>query len=911
MRLLTPRKCPLGAAGLFPFLAALLFGAGALFPAGGAALPVAVSAVRSATAGSGAPAVPLYRKADASIEARVRDLLSRMTPEEKFWQLFMISTRLDGGVGKYAHGAFGFQVSSAGDDAGSAEYINSVQRHFVEKTRLGIPVIFFDEAVHGLVDRNAVVFPQAIALAATFDTALMRRVSGVIARDCRVRGVRQVLSPVVNIAGDVRWGRVEETYGEDPYLSSEMGVAYVSEIEKLGVITTPKHFIANVGDGGRDSYPIQFSERMLREIHLPPFKACVVRGGSRAVMTSYNSLDGTPCTANDWLNNVLLKGELGFKGFVVSDSGAVGGANVLHFTAQDYSEATARAFKGGLDVIFQTSYDQYPLFIKAFQEGRIDRKVMDRAVSRVLRAKFELGLFEEPYVDPARESRGDGDNAPIGLAREAARESIVLLKNENRTLPLKKGIKTIAVLGPDAAEARLGGYSGVGSRRISILDGIRNAIGTSARVLYAKGCDRTFAEYVTVPSEFLSCSPGGKSQQGLVGEYFDNIGLDGRPVVTRVDPEIRFQWTLNSPDPEKLPSDWYSARWTGRLKAPETGRFKIGIDGNDGYRLYIDGAAVIDNWRKISHRTLVTEYEFQKDREYNIRIEYFEPVGNASFRLVWSVGVPSGWQADMDEAVTLARQSDAAVVVVGIEEGEFRDRARLGLPGRQEELIRRVAATGKSTVVVLVGGSAVTMSGWLDCVPAVLDAWYPGEQGGNAVADVLFGDYNPSGRLPITFPVAEGQLPLVYNHKPTGRGDDYGDLTGQPLFPFGFGLSYTTFGYSDLSIDRQGIPPAASAVVHLKVRNTGNVEGDEVVQLYIHDEVASVVRPVTELRGFERIRLKPGEVKEVSFTVTPEALSLLDRDLKPVIEPGGFRIMIGSSSRDIRLREIIQAGERP
>ncbi|MGD1048970.1 MAG: glycoside hydrolase family 3 N-terminal domain-containing protein, partial [Candidatus Krumholzibacteriaceae bacterium] len=289
--------------------------------------------------GSGTTVAQLYKQADAPVEARVRVLISRMTPEEKFWQLFMLSTRLDGTVEKCTDGAFGFQISSSGDTTGAFEYVNAIQRRFVEDTRLGIPIIPFDEAVHGLVHRDAVVFPQAIALAATFDTALMRRVSRAIALECRRRGIRQVLSPVVNIAADVRWGRVEETYGEDPYLSSEMGVAFVSEFEKLGVITTPKHFIANVGDGGRDSYPIQYSERALREIYLPPFEACVLRGGSRSIMTSYNSLDGTPCTANDWLNNRLLKGELGFGGFVVSDAGAVGGANVLHLTARDYAEA--------------------------------------------------------------------------------------------------------------------------------------------------------------------------------------------------------------------------------------------------------------------------------------------------------------------------------------------------------------------------------------------------------------------------------------------------------------------------------------------------------------------------------------------------------------------------------------------
>ncbi len=846
-----------------------------------------------------------YKQADAPIEVRVRDLLSRMTLEEKFWQLFMLSTRLDGTLQKYTHGAFGFQISSSGDTSSSAAYVNSIQRFFVEDTRLGIPVIPFDEALHGLVHRGATVFPQAIALAASFDTTLMHRVSKAIALECRNRGIRQVLSPVVNIASDVRWGRVEETYGEDPYLASMMGVAFVSEFEKLGVITTPKHFIANVGDGGRDSYPIHHNERLLREIHLPPFEACLLFGGSRSIMTSYNSLDGIPCTANDWLNNRLLKGELGFTGFVVSDAAAVGGANVLHFTADDYAESTEHALEGGLDVIFQTSYDHYPLFIKAFNKGKIDQEVIDRAVSRVLRAKFELGLFEKPYVDSNEASLRSGKSDFLRLAREAARKSIVLLKNENNSLPLKKNIETIAVIGPDAAEARLGGYSGPGNQKISILDGIRDKIGKSARVGYAKGCERFSPEYVTVPSEHLSCSLGDTVRCGLVGEYFDNIHMNGDPVFTRVDPKIQFQWTLFSPDPQKLPYDFYSVRWKGRIKAPVSGTFKIGINGNDGYRLYINETLQIDNWQKVTRRTVVTEYHFEKGKEYGIRIEYFEPTGNAFLELVWNVGVPSDWKTEMDRAVKLAEKSDAAVVVAGIEEGEFRDRAVLGLPGRQEELINRIAGTGKSVVVVLVGGSAITMNGWLDNVPAVLDVWYPGEQGGIAVADVLFGDYNPAGRLPVTFPIAEGQLPLVYNHKPTGRGDDYVDLTGQPLFPFAFGLSYTSFDYSDLSFDRQQISPTGSVVVRFKVKNTGPLAGDEVIQLYIHDEIASLARPVTELKGFERIHLKPGEVREASFTITPETLSMLDKDLEPVVEPGDFRIMIGSSSKDIRLRGIL------
>ncbi|MDD4052765.1 MAG: glycoside hydrolase family 3 C-terminal domain-containing protein, partial [candidate division Zixibacteria bacterium] len=670
------------------------------------------------------------------------------------------------------------------------------------------------------------------------------------------------------------------------------------------IITTPKHYLANVGDGGRDSYPIHFDERLLREIYLPPFAACISRGGSRSVMTSYNSLDGVPCSASDWLNNRLLKSEMGFPGFIISDAGAVGGANVLHFTARDYAEATVNALNGGLDVIFQTSYDHYPLFYKASQEGRIAPDVIDRAVARVLRAKFELGLFDKPYVDDADKlSAGELANQHQ-LARQAARESIVLLKNEKSTLPLDRNLGTIALLGPDADEPRLGGYSGQGNNKASILDGIKNKIGAT-RILYAKGCSRTSTDYVTVPAEYLFCTQGDSVKQGMLGAYFDNINLAGTPVLTRVDRQIKCQWTLFSPDPTLLPYDFYSVRWTGRLKAPVSGTVKIGIDGNDGYRLYINDSLVIDNWRKVSRRILTADFDFEKGKESDLRIEYFEPAGNAWFRLIWNIGAPSDSDAEIDAAVKLAAQSDAVVVVVGLEEGEFRDRAFLGLPGRQEELIRRAAATGKPVVVVLVGGSAITMTGWLDSVSAVLDVWYPGEDGGDAVADVLFGDFNPAGRLPITFPVAEGQLPLVYNHKPTGRGDDYADLTGQPLFPFGYGLSYTTFEYSGLSFDRQHISAADSTVVRCIVKNTGSRDGDEVVQLYIRDEIASMARPITELKGFARIDLRPGETREMSFTITPEILSMLNKNMTWVVEPGDFRIMIGSSSKDIRLRGIL------
>lgn len=845
------------------------------------------------------------------MEERVKDLLKRMTIEEKFWQLFMIPGEVGkGDEEKYKNGIFGFQVSAASSNGDASQQmlhynasedaqllvkkINAIQKYFVEKSRLGIPIIAFDEALHGLVRSGATAFPQSIALAATWDTSMVHDVANAIANETKERGIRQILSPVINIANDVRWGRTEETYGEDPYLTSEMGVAFMGAFERMNIITTPKHFIANVGDGGRDSYPIHFNERLLEEIYLPPFKAAFERAGARSVMTAYNSLDGIACSANDWLLNKKLKSDWGFKGFVISDASAVGGANVLHYTSKDYPTSSQQSITGGLDVIFQTAYEHYKLFIPPFLNGEIDMKRIDDAVSRVLRAKFELGLFEHPYADENISVKLSDDKMHKAVARKAALESIVLLKNENNILPFKKNIKSIAVIGTDAMEARLGGYAGPGNEKINILDGIKNKAGKEIRVSYAAGCGRYHEEWKVVPKEFLT----------VKGEYFNNITLTGIPKLTRADNDINFQWTLFPPD-ASINLDFYSVKWTGKIHSPKTGKFKIGLDGNDGFRLYINNQLLVDNWKKQSYHTLLSDFFFEQNKEYDVRIEFFEPVGNAHIKLIWNVDVPDDADKKIGEAVSVAKQSDVVIVAVGIEEGEFRDRAMLALPGKQEELIQKIAATGKPVVVLLVGGSAITMNDWIDKVNGIVDVWYPGEEGGNAVAQILFGDYNPAGRLPITFPINEAQLPLVYNHKPTGRGDDYNNLTGLPLFPFGFGLSYTKFDYSDLQVIKNNISKNDSTIMTCKVKNVGSVEGDEVVQLYIHDLLASVARPVMELKGFQRIHLLPNETKEISFKITPEMLSMLDKDLRTVVEPGDFRIMIGASSRDIRLKETL------
>ncbi|MDT8369788.1 MAG: glycoside hydrolase family 3 N-terminal domain-containing protein [Longimicrobiales bacterium] len=851
----------------------------------------------------------LYRDASAPVEERVADLLARMTLEEKFWQLYMSPGSLDDPDDRYPAGAFGLQIEVAEgegvEEVGAAEAarlhaerINAIQRYFVEETRLGIPMIAFDEALHGLTRDGATAFPQALGLAATFDTALVGGVARAIAAETRSRGVRQALSPVVNLADDARWGRVEETYGEDPYLSAEMGVAFMRAFETAGVITTPKHFVANVGEGGRDSNAIERSERRLRERDFPPFRAAFERGRARSLMTAYNSVDGVPATQNAWLLTEIVREEWGFEGFVISDAAATGGATVLHRTEPNTPTAAAHAWRSGLDVVFQSTRAQHRPYLAAVTDGLVSEAVLDRAVGRVLRAKFELGLFEEPYADPNEAARLNASPEHRALARRAAAASAVLLTNPEGTLPLRSGIERLAVIGVDAAEVRLGGYSGPGNDPVSIVDGLRAAL-PAAALTYRPGPGREVTEHVVVPADALS--RGG--EPGLRGEYFDAIDLSGAPLVERTDASIDFRWTFNRPAPG-LRTDWYSVRWTGTLTAPEGGVRRLGVEGNDGYRLWVDDALVLDRWEETSYDTRLAPVDLAPGSRHSIRLEYRETNGGARVRLVWDAGVERDRElrrTRIAEAVRAAEEAEVAVVVAGIEEGEFQDRASLALPGLQEELIRAVAGTGTPTVVVLVAGSPVTMP-WLDEVDAVLLAGYGGDEAGHGVADVLTGRVSPAGRLPLTFPIAEGQLPLRYNPKPSGRADYYRDLTGLPLFPFGHGLTYTRFEYSGLEISPETIGAEGAATVSLTVRNVGPRASDEVVQLYLSDEVASVARPTSELRGFRRIHLAPGASTRVTFTLDRSDLVLLDEELREVVEPGRFRVAVGASSRDLRLR---------
>jgi beta-glucosidase len=839
---------------------------------------------------------PKYRNSDIPINQRVEDLLKRMTLEEKIAQLQ--STMIDlekNNVAPNGIGGIGpiLRRYSAKE---AAEKANRLQKILVEKTRLGIPAIFHDETLHGLLGGDAVSYPQSIALAASWNPPLVQDVSKAIAKETRTRGIHQSLAPVINIARDARWGRVEETYGEDPFLTSRMGAAYCKGLEGENVIATPKHFAANVGDGGRDSYPIHFSERLLREIYFPAFKACFQEAGARSVMAAYNAIDGTPCSANTWLLTDVLRKEWKFNGFVVSDYGSVAGIKNKHFVAATDEEVGAVAISAGLDMELPSiEFFGAPL-LAAAKKGVVSAKAIDNAVRNILRVKFQLGLFEHPYVDPEKAQHESNKPEYRELAVRAAREGIVLLKNEN-ILPLRKDLKTIAVIGALADSVALGGYSGDGRNLTSLLKGIRNKLGARTEVRYARGCDIGNSVLLPIPYEYLRPVDAKPGEQGLQGEYFDNMDFSGAPVFTRIDKQINFEWKMGSPDP-KIPVDHFSIRWAGKLIAPISGVVRIGASTDDGVRLFINGKKVIDSWFIRPVSTDIVTLTLEAGKEYDIVMEYYENEGWTYAGLGWDIN--NGAERQFTEAIETARGTDVAIVAAGIIEGEGQDRSSLELPGEQVRLINALAQTGTPIVIVLINGSAITMSTWLDRTRAVVEAWYGGQEQGTAMADVLFGDYTPGGKLPITFPYSVGQTPLYYNHKPTGRNDSYIDNNGKPLFPFGYGLSYTTFEYSNLRLSSANIPIDGKTEVCVDITNRGNYEGAEVVQLYLHDVVGSVTRPVKELKGFSKIFLKPREMKTVSFTVGREQLEFLDRHLKPIVEPGIVEIMIGSSSEDIR-----------
>jgi beta-glucosidase len=818
---------------------------------------------------------PPYKNPSLPVNQRVDDLVSRMTLEEK--------------------------VSQMMNGAAAIE-------------RLGVPEYeWWNEALHGVARAGyATVFPQAIGLAATWNTDLMYQVADVISTEARAKhhefdrkgdhGRYKGLtfwSPNINIFRDPRWGRGQETYGEDPYLTARLGVAFVKGLQGndpkyFKVIATPKHYAVHSGpEPERHSFDAKAIERDLQETYLPAFHATVVEGGAQSVMCAYNRTNSEPCCTSKPLNDLLRK-QWGFNGYIVSDCGAIDDIYLRHHYVKTEGEASALAVKAGTDL---TCGREYRSLVQAVKDGLISESEIDIAVKRLMTARFKLGMFDPPEIVPYARIPFSENASPAHreLSLRAARESIVLLKNQNNILPLRKDLKTVAVIGPSADNlgVLLGNYNGQPTKYVTPLAGIQGKVSSGTRVLYSPGLYAPGVIVEPVPATALT---------SVRGEYFNNRELKGEPALVRTDAQINFEWGAMSPGPG-LSEDNFSVRWTGKLQAPESGKYTIGIAGNGGMRVAVDGQIIIEELNNRRTRSINKEITFESGRSYDIRFEYFEN-GNqySSVKLNWAP--PSGDRQLRTDALEKSKHADAIVMVMGITpsvEGEemdvkvegFRggDRTDIVLPKPQEELIREVQALGKPMVLVLLGGSALAVNWANDNVPAILDAWYPGEEGGTAIADVIFGDYNPGGRLPVTFYKSVSQLPDFTDYNMQGRTYRY--FKGEPLYPFGFGLSYSTFKYGGLKFNSKQIKAGESLKVSVEVTNSSSRAGDEVVQLYVTDVAASVRVPIRSLAGIKRVSLRAGEKQTVSFTISADQMSVIDDNGKRLVEPGEFLVSVG------------------
>jgi beta-glucosidase len=872
------------------------------------AVVVSVTACAGAPpAVSQTPAPPASLDPDRDLEARAADLVSRMTVEEKVSQLM--------------------------NDAPAIP-------------RLGIPAYeWWNEALHGVARAGAAtVFPQAIGMAASFDTGLMRQVATAISDEARAkhhefarRGQRAryqgltFWSPNINIFRDPRWGRGQETYGEDPYLTARMGVEFVQGLQGddppyFKVIATAKHFAVHSGpEPDRHHFDARPSERDLFETYLPAFRALVQEGKAASVMGAYNRVNGESASASPRLLLDILRRDWGFDGYVVSDCGAIDDIYKGHKIVATPEAAAALGVKSGCDLECGAVYKS---LTHAAAQGLIKEGDIDVAVRRLMLARLRLGMFDPPervrYAQiPYSVNQSAAHDA---LARRMAQASIVLLKNDG-LLPLSKDTKTVAVIGPNADEVMtlLGNYYGTPARPVTALAGIRAAVGPGTKVIYARGADLVEGRQdpraiPAIESAYLSSDAG---PGGLRAEYFRGRELQGPPVLSRVDPRVDFRWDRGSPTSDlvargehpadrALPSDDFSVRWTGQLRPPVSGRYELSVTGDDGFRLDLDGRRVIDEWTTTPRaRARAVELELEAGRAYDVRLEYFDAVRDAEVRLGWRA---PGAKAPFEEAMDAARAADVVVFVGGLTgdvEGEEMtvsypgfaggDRTDIGLPAPQDRLLRALHATGKSVVLVLMTGSAIAVEWAERNLPAIVVAWYPGQQGGNALADVLFGRVSPAGRLPVTFYRSAQQLPPFADYDMKGRTYRY--FEGDPLYPFGHGLSYTRFEYSGLRIDRPAVGAGDTVTVSVNVKNVGTRSGDEVVQLYARALSPARPMPLKQLRGFARVPLRPGEERRLTFPVKPaQDFGHYDVERRAfAVDPGEYELQIGASSRDIRL----------
>ena len=861
---------------------------------------------------------PFYKDANADTEARINDLLERMTVAEKARQLDMYSgeeitsnnqldlQKIDSVIGNNGIGSLHdlYPVS--------AKVANDIQKYMVEKTRLGIPALMIEEALHGYQGSKGTCFPAPIGLATMWDTALMYKVGRVVGTEARAHGVHFVLSPVLGLAREPRWGRVEETYGEDPYLAAQTGLAIINGMQgnslkdQNAVISEPKHFaVHSVPESGTNTAPVHVGEREARSTFLYVFQTAIEKGGALGVMAAYHDWDGVPCVSNSFLLKKILRHEWGFQGMVLSDLGAIRMLNTNHFTAETPKDAIVAALKAGVDMqffdfphkVFQQSISQ------AIKDGTVTMEELDRAVRDVLRLKFKLGLFENPYTDTSLVAKYHHSKEHQALALKAGRKSICLLKNENHLLPFSENVKSIAVVGPLADIQALGDYSPQNVNAITVLEGIRKKFGNKVKINYVAGL-LPIEALTVIDSSFLQTP--GKKHNGLLAEYFNNTNFEGLPDLKRIETNMAPYYHNTGPG-YGIRADHFSVRWTGTITAPVSGFYEIGIITDDKGRLYLNNKSIIDNWEPYRINVMMTKkVHLFAGQPVPIKMELGQDVDYAGIRLKWRLIQPDPGSLNSvhEKVLNAVRKSDITILVLGETDevvGEGKDKSNLDLDAAQEKLAELVYATGKPTATVLLNGRPLSINWLAENATAIIDAWFPGEFGGQAVADVLFGDYNPSGKLPVSFPKSTGQLPIFYNYKPSAR-KGYVNGDNEPLFPFGYGLSYTDFEYSNLKIEPAQMPVNGISTVSVDIKNTGHREGEEVVQLYINDKFSSVTTPQIELKGFSRIELKSGETKTVSMKLSPEELSLWNKDMKNVVESGLFYIMVGSSSIDIRLR---------
>jgi len=820
-----------------------------------------------------------FRNTSLSFDERVNDLVSRMTLQEKADQLLYTAPAIP---------------------------------------RLGVPAYtWWNEALHGVARAGyATVFPQSITIANSWDEALMLNVASAISDEARAKyhefqrrgktGIYQGLtfwSPNINIFRDPRWGRGHETYGEDPYLTGRMGLEFVKGLQGddpkyLKVVATAKHFAVHSGpEPLRHVFNAKVSESDLRETYLPAFRTLVKDAGVASVMGAYNMFRDYPATANPILYGIL-RNEWGFKGYIVSDCWAVSDYWKYQNFSKDAAESSAAAVKAGTDLECGVDYKELMVAVK---RGILTEADINVAVKRIFTARFKLGMFDPDAIVPFAQTPffvncSDFNNT---LSRLAEQKSIVLLKNENNTLPLKKEIKTIAVIGPNADnfESLIGNYNGIPKNPVTILKGITNKLAPGTKIIYAEGSDLAdgIHNLTPIPSRYLETADG---KEGAFGEYFNNREMKGSPAFTRVDDNINFYWENLSPR-LNLPDDDFGVRWTTYLVPPVSGTYAIGSWGSSGYDVFLDGKRIITSMNEHSAFHIEVPAELQAGKKYKIEVLYKNFAGDADMKLLWAPPRPDL----ISQAVSASKEADAVILVLGLSqrlEGEEMaikidgfsggDRTNLNLPAAQEKLLDAVAATGKPVIVVLTSGGALAINKAQDKAAAIILAGYGGQQGGNAVADVLFGDYNPAGRLPVTYYKSIDQIPAFENYDMKGK--TYRFFTQEPLYPFGYGLSYTSFTYSNLQIPVKAVA-GTDITVTATVTNSGKYAGDEVVQLYITDEKASTPRPIRQLEGFQRISLKPGESKVVQFVLKSRQLSIINNKDKRVIEPGYFTLTVG------------------